>query len=263
MKRLKSLIIVIILILTLVFLNLLGVIGIFQKILSPIQGVTYSAGLKIKSFFQFKSTQELDQENQELKAGLKQALIDKTDLELLKQENEFFKKELDFIETSGFNFQVAKIIGKDIFQTKNVFIINKGTDAGIQTGLPVIISGQEKSKGYLVAKVVEVEAAISKIILITDPKSAVAAKVLGSQGTTGLVMGQRGLTLKMDLIPTDKDIKKHDLVVTSGLEEKIPSGLIIGQVEQVTSIPGDFFNQAKIKSFVDFDSLKIVTVLLP
>lgn len=263
MKRLKLLLIIISIIIAIIFLNILGIADIFQKALFPIQNAIYSAGLNIKSFFQLQPPQELQNENQKLKEKFNQTVIDRTELELLKQENEFLKKELDFLENSVYDYQIVKIIGRETSLGEDTVIINKGSDSNIEIGFPVILSGERKNHGYLIGKITQVKKTISHVALITSPKSLIAAKVLTSTGTTGLIKGERGLTLKMDLIPADKEIKINDLIVASGLEDKIPEGLIIGEVEGITSNPGDFFNQAKIKPFIDFDNLKIVTVLLP
>lgn len=266
-KRFKLLIIIILIALVLFFLNLFGVtkfaIGIFQKILTPFQQITYNVSLKIKSFFQSKSNTQLKQENFELQENLKHSLINAVEFATLKQENEFLKQQLHFLESTDSNYQVAAVIGQESSSGQKILILNKGSLAAIESNYPVIISGANKKQGYLVGKIVQVDNATSKVILITNSKSLIAAKVMGTNETTGIVKGERGLTLKMDLIPADKAIKKNDIIITSGLEPKIPEGLIIGEIEAILTQPGDFFNQAKIKPFADFDNLRIVTVLLP
>ena len=262
MKRLKFITTIILIIFALVLLNQLGVVSILQRILSPIQSYTYSAGLKIKSIFQIESKQELVEENQILKEKLEQLTIDKVSMELLKQENELLKRELNFLENSEYKYQIVKIISRETFLGKNALVLNKGSKDGIELGQPIILSSAERNQGYLIGKIIQVDDSISMAALITDPKSLIAAKTIGLNNAIGLVRGERGLTLKMDLIPSNKQIETGDLIVSSGLEEKIPEGLIIGEIEEIISSPGDFFNEAKIRSFVDFDNLKVVTVLL-
>jgi len=267
MKRFKLLIITILILLALFFLNYFGAINFikdtFQKVLTPVQETIFNTGFKVKSFFWSPTSPELKQENQELKKNLKQCLIDSSEFEILKQENEFLKKELNFQETSNLNYQVAKIIARESIFGKKVIILNKGEASGIKAGYPVIISAEQKNKGYLIGKIIETDENTSKLVLITDSKSTVAAKILGGDTTSGIVRGEKGLTLKMELVPTENQIQPSNIIITSGLEQNIPEGLIIGEIEQILSDPGDFFGQAKIKSFVDFDNLKIVTILLP
>lgn len=267
MKRLKIIIIIALIIIALIVSNIFGVtkfgVNLLQKIFSPIQEIAYSAGLKIKSISQLKTFNELAAENQILKEKLKQTQIDRTELDILIKENELLKKELDLKENSNLNHRVAQIIGRDKFLEYQIFLLNQGESSGIILGLPVILSGENPLQGYLVGKIVETKKNTSKMMLITDSKSQIAAKVNNSQGTSGIIQGERGLTLKMDLIPADKPIKTGDVIVTSGLEENIPEGLLIGEVEEILTQPGDFFSQAKIKYFANLDNLKIVTIILP
>jgi len=238
-------------------------LGVFQKIMSPLQEATYNFGSKIKSILSFESKEELEKENQELEEKLKNSRIDQIELSRLKEENKFLKEQLNFLDTTGANYKIAKIIAYEIISENKILILNQGKNAGLKKGYPTIISGNEKNQGYLIGKIIQVEANIAKLLPITAPRSSVAAKILNTSKTTGLLSGERGLTLKMDLIPKDQKIKKGDLVITSGLENEMPEGLILGEVEEVTSAIGDFFSSAKVNPQVDFETLRMVTVILP
>jgi len=52
-------------------------------------------------------------------------------------------------------------------------------------------------------------------------------------------------------------------VVTSGLEEKIPGGLVIGKVTKVNSDSNEVWQSADIEPLIDFDHLTMVSILLP
>ena len=69
--------------------------------------------------------------------------------------------------------------------------------------------------------------------------------------------------MEIDLIPIDKQIKSGDIVVTSGLENYIPRGLIIGEIENVETKPSDLFQKAIIKILTPFNNLRILTILKP
>jgi len=250
-------------ILLLFFLQFLGflqpALGLFQKILSPAQETIYN----ISQLFQFKSTETLRQENIKLEKKFQQSLIDQVELVRLKQENNFLKQELNFLETQDSNYQIAKIIAKETLLGRKILILNKGKKDGVEQGCPVIVSGANKRQGYLVAKITETENSISHALVITDSRSSIAAKINDNKNTTGLVTGERGLTLKMDLIPLNQEVKIGDLIITSGLENKIPDSLIIGEINELLSKPGDFFQKVKVNPFIDFETLRIVTILLP
>lgn len=267
MKHFKFIIIILFIITALILSNIFGIsnflINVFQKGFAPAQNVAYNFGLKIKSRFTSPSSSELEQENTRLKEKLKKYLIDKVEFTTLKQENEYLKQELNFLNSTDYNYQIAKIIAQEFLFSKKILTINQGKLAGIEKQDPVIASGENKTHGYYLGKIINASSATSKFQLITDSKSQTAAKILGHKSTTGLVKGERGLTLSLELIPITEKIKRGDLVITSGLQNKIPEGLIIGEVEEIISIPGNLFSKAKIKPFINFDNLKIVTVLLP
>lgn len=77
----------------------------------------------------------------------------------------------------------------------------------------------------------------------------------------GLVEGEYGLGIKMKLIPHFELIKENDLVVTSGLEEGIPRGLIVGQIKLIKNEPEELFQEASIESAVDFGKITLVNII--
>lgn len=90
-----------------------------------------------------------------------------------------------------------------------------------------------------------------------------AATILGDTKTNGITAGDLGLTIKMDFIPQTVIIKPGDLVVTSGLEDAIPRGLVIGKVSTVTKESNDLWQSAVIEPLINPDDLIIISVLLP
>jgi rod shape-determining protein MreC len=67
----------------------------------------------------------------------------------------------------------------------------------------------------------------------------------------------------MNFIPQSAEISLDDVVVTSGLEQYIPRGLIIGKIIEVTKDNNELWQNAVIESTVDSEDLVIVSVLLP
>jgi rod shape-determining protein MreC len=84
-----------------------------------------------------------------------------------------------------------------------------------------------------------------------------------SSEVMGILKGQFGLSLIMDLIPLDKKISPGDPVITSGLESDIPAGLLIGYVENIETSPNQLFQKATVQPLADFEGLRIVTILIP
>ena len=74
--------------------------------------------------------------------------------------------------------------------------------------------------------------------------------------TLGSVTGD----VTLDQIPQDTALQRGDLVLTSGLGGGYPPDLIIGQVVNVRT--RDLFQQATIQPVVDFNSIKIVLIIV-
>ena len=66
----------------------------------------------------------------------------------------------------------------------------------------------------------------------------------------------------LDLIPQDQEINIGDLVITSGLENNIPRGLLIGEVVEVISQVGQIFKQAKIIPPFNYQNLQTLTLII-
>ena len=78
---------------------------------------------------------------------------------------------------------------------------------------------------------------------------------------TGLVRGDDGLNLTIDLLPQGKTIEQGETIITSGLAGFFPPGLLIGQIEKIISSEVQTSQTAKIKPAVDFTSLEQVFVI--
>jgi rod shape-determining protein MreC len=107
---------------------------------------------------------------------------------------------------------------------------------------------------------VEVQAVTSKALRINDPQMGVSAIVQRSR-QQGLVAGTLGDLLVMKYLPADADIKPGDVVVTSGLTEAYPKGLLIGEVAEVRVESSGFGRYALIRPAVALGNLEEVLVV--
>ncbi|NDJ74918.1 MAG: rod shape-determining protein MreC [Chloroflexi bacterium] len=77
----------------------------------------------------------------------------------------------------------------------------------------------------------------------------------------GLVVGQFTGDLVMSYIPVDAVVGEGDLVLTNGLGQSLPADLVVGQVMSVSLAENELWQQARVRSLVDFDRLEIVQVI--
>jgi len=233
--------------------------GILVTIFSPVQQAvyaTYNGGQNIYSSWLKK--RDLIVENGKLQEQLVTLAIDTAKLKALEEENELLKKEMNFVDENKLKFVAAKIVSGVSDPLSQSVIINRGKKDGIETGLAVIADN-----GIMVGKISEARDDYSKVLLLSDNKSRVAATIQNLDHTVGLVEGQYGLSFSMTNIPQNQEIKDGDLIVTSGLEGKIPKNLLIAKVESIRSIESEIFKTAILTPIISLNSLSDIAVIIP
>ncbi len=175
----------------------------------------------------------------------------------LEKENAEIRKQLNFFHRQNFTAVAANIVGQNSDSVEKMVIIDAGDAAGIKLGQPVI-SGD----GILVGTIAKVEKDISMVRLINDNQSKIAATILNKDGSLGVVEGGYGLSVRMNFIPRNEDVLIGDKIITSGLEETIPRGLLIGEVAVAENEAYQPFQQAVLTTATDLSKLTVVSVLL-
>lgn len=242
------------------FAHYMGLISAPENFLrwafAPIIKLTYQIENKTKNFYaNFFDQHKIIGENEQCQTKLKQLFLDQTELALLREENKILRAEADFVKSKQKKV-TAEIIGRGMDNASDSVIINRGSAAGIVTGDPVIVED-----GFLLGKVTRTEKNISIIRLITDNQSKIAASLVNQDKTQGLVEGEHGLSIKMKMIPQDENAQVGDIVITSGGEQTIPRGLIIGKIESIQKELYEPFQSANLRPLTDLNKASIVTVL--
>jgi rod shape-determining protein MreC len=111
----------------------------------------------------------------------------------------------------------------------------------------------------VVGRVVKVSGNYSKVLLITDPNSAVGGVVQRTRAR-GLVVGSGGRELEMKYVEQTLNVEKGDLVVTSALGGIFPKGIVIGRVEEVDKRRSRLFRRVRVEPRVDLARLEEVLV---
>ena len=178
-------------------------------------------------------------------------------LKELEKENTEIRKQLNFFHRRNFTGVTAYIVGQSSDNVEKMVIIDVGDAAGIKFGQPVIAGD-----GILVGAIAKVEKNISMVRLINDNQSKIAATILNKNDSLGVVEGGYGLSVRMNFIPRNEDVLLGDKIITSGLQENIPRGLLIGEVAVVENEAYQPFQQAVLATAIDLSKLTIVSVLI-
>jgi len=229
-------------------------------IVIPIQNLFSEVGGWATDRIDFiKNIKDLEKQNKELLRKVDELTYENRILQQYKKENtrlrdllELDKKYADYPKVG------AEIIGKDPGNWYNVFLIDKGTNDGLETDM-VVLSGNG-----LVGHIIETAPNYSKVLSIIDDRNAVSSKVLRTSdlGVTkgDLALMNEGLC-KMEYIDSEADIIKGDEIVTSNLSDIYPPGIVIGTVKEIQVESHGLTKYALIEPVVDFRHLEEVLVI--
>lgn len=202
------------------------------------------------------SLRGLVQENSELQQRVISLQESQVEFDRLASENEILKEELGFVGRTEFDLQPCRILSLDTQQSSDVINLNCGSEAGIEEGFAVI------AKGHIFAKVVFVGNLTSSAVLLTNAQQTVDAKV-SKNDTEGVVKGSFGSGLLFDLVSQSAEVGQGDLIVTAGIDPKIPRNILIGEVGQQLSGPNDLFKQLTVLSPVKVNVIDHVFIVKP
>ncbi|MFW5888694.1 MAG: rod shape-determining protein MreC [Patescibacteria group bacterium] len=233
-----------------------------SKSLNPITSKLYFWGISTKNFF-YAGTEERDlqKENSELRKKVNELMAEKAELVSVKKENEKLREYLDFAKEREYEQKPAKIVSKGMFmetdKRNESILINKGAKDGLKKGMAAV-----NSQGVVTGKIAEVKSNVSEVRLLTNRNCELAVSIQNEEGTMGIARGEMGLTVNIDYIPQTRQISAGDTVVTSGMEENIPAGLILGKIKKVERESNDVWQTAVVEPLANLEELTMVAVVL-
>jgi len=193
--------------------------------------------------------------NAELEAQVSQLQTQVIDLQQRAGETAILAALVDFSRASPeSSYKAASVIGRDPSPFLHYIIINRGSNDGIQRGMPVV------TNEGLAGRIDAVISDAARVQLVTDPASTVNVH-LRNANTDALVAGSVTGDIGLELISQDAAVESGDIILTSGLGGGFPPELIVGQVINVRKLPAELFQEATIQPAVDFSRLQIVLVI--
>lgn len=205
------------------------------------------------------------QENERLRAQLDEQTQYETRIQQLEIENQELRDEVGRKESlSDYTPIPATRLARNPEMWYNRISINKGSNHGVEKNMAVITS-----KG-LVGKVVSVSNFKSTVQLLSDPdrRNLVAAKVIEKDSANlvayGLIRGydRERKALMFEIEPEEnREIKKGDIVQTSGTGGVMPPDLPIGEVIDVQPDSYGLIKIAYVKPAADFYDITNVIVV--
>ena len=244
-----------------------------KKDLNPVEQIVKDAIVSVEKivFYPFrfvinlvgdcKDLINVKEENDLLKISLDRIESIETENIELKRQLEQLKEELniDYVLTDYESIN-ATVISRNIGYWYNTITIDKGKKDGIKEEMPVV-----NSYGLL-GKVISTTSLTSTIRLITtsDTNNKISVSIISNdEKINGLINGYdyKNQTLKVEGISNTKTVRVGDLVYTSGLGGIFPSGILIGEVESITTDSYDLGKIIHVKPSVEFDNINFVKIL--
>lgn len=204
----------------------------------------------------FSSLSRLEEENRRLRTEqVRNAQILQEGRQLL-AENDQLRKLLSAAQRLPVKSTMAEILydTRDAFTRK--IVVDRGAQHGVVAGQPVI------DDLGVVGQVTRVFPFTSEVTLLTDKDHAISVQVLRS-GLRSVAYG-RGQSGVLDLryMPPNADIRKGDVLVTSGIDGVYPAGLSVASVTQVENKSTDAFAHIVCQPTGGVDRHKQLLILL-
>jgi len=230
----------------------------FEYITTPIVHISYSIGQWLHRLpHPLQQKKDLLSKNEKLQQENEKLLQENSALRALQEEAAITKRMQEFMDSISARGITAHVIGKSSSE-KKILIIDRGKDHGIIKGAAAITES-----GIIIGTVDNVQARSSHILLITDSSQNIAAKIQNDSSSPGVIKGEFGLALSMELIPQNDHVEAQQTVVTSALDSKIPPNLLIGTITDVDKKEGSVFQNAKVVSPIQLDRVETISVITP
>lgn len=179
----------------------------------------------------------------------------------LEDELEKLKKTLELNQTlSADSYLNATVINRNLGYWYNTITIDKGRTNGVKVDMPVVVS-----EG-LIGKVTKVTNFNSTVKLLTseDINNKISVKInIDGKNVYGLLSGydkKRGRFI-VEGIADNTEIKIGSTVLTTGMGDVFPSGILVGKVSKITKDNFDLARTVEVESNVNFDDIRYVTIL--
>ncbi|WP_164848328.1 rod shape-determining protein MreC [Halobacteriovorax sp. HLS] len=185
-------------------------------------------------------------------SDLKSQIFSYKEMEL---ENIRLKGLLDFGEDLPYKKVLAQVVARDASSDFRVLRINKGLSDGLKLQATVVTGSG------LVGFVYRLTDHFADVLTILDPNNRVDSLVKRIRAH-GIIEGDSDLRCLMKYVNRTEPIILNDEVLTSGLGNLYPKGILIGKVSKIERQSYGMTQEIEISPVVNFGKLEEVIVLV-
>ena len=202
-----------------------------------------------------QSKEALRRENMQLKSQLIHAHAKLQQQDYILAQNARLQGILSTTKPEQFDLNLAQVIGTDTNLLRQIVVLNKGEQDGVQVGQTVI------DEDGVLGQIINVYPNTSRLLLITDEQQSVAVTVKRT-GQRAIVTGQ-GIpsSLSLNYVFKTSDVRVGDELVSSGLGGRIPAGYRVGRIAHVKDEQTDNFRTIEVTPAANFIDNAYVLIL--
>ena len=221
---------------------------LFSPVQTALSGLTNTVVGGIKNYFFLTQTSK---ENARLLKEVSELKIQNRMAHQIQQENQRLRKMLELRERLPYQLIPGEVIARDAKAAQSrTLMINRGTRHGILSPMPVV------TPEGIVGMTIFVDVLSSKVLMITDASASIGA-MLEKGRVAGILNGDGRNSCILKFLPINVQVKKGDLVLTSGQEGIFPEGLAVGRVFQEVK-ESTLYRSFEVIPFPNFTSVNEV-----
>ncbi|AMN66786.1 MULTISPECIES: rod shape-determining protein MreC [unclassified Psychrobacter] len=202
-----------------------------------------------------QSKEALRRENVQLKSQLIHAQAKLQQQDYVLAQNARLQGILSTTKPDLFDLNLAQVIGTDTNLLKQIVVLNKGAQDGVQVGQTVI------DENGILGQIINVYPNTSRLLLITDEQQSVAVTIKRT-GQRAIVTGAGIPTsLRLNYVFKTSDVRIGDELVSSGLGGRIPAGYRVGRIARIKDTQADNFRSIEVSPAANFVDNAYVLIL--
>jgi len=196
-------------------------------------------------------------ENQRLHQAVAELMIENQHLRAAGIENQRLREELGLPAYHGFTLRPVEVLALSGEAVPAAATLSAGTHQGVHEGDPVM------TREGLLGRIGESYPTLSRVVLLTDLNSAVAAEV-ESTGVLGVLRFTTAPRPRLVLtsVPLADTVRIGQQVLTSGLSRRYPRQLPIGRVSRLGRDASGLMQDVEVEPFARLSRIRHAFVLV-
>ncbi|HET9550699.1 MAG TPA: rod shape-determining protein MreC [Candidatus Binatia bacterium] len=214
--------------------------ALLMWILRPLQIAGQGTANWIKGFRDnYDTLAGFRSENERLRKRLNTLEIERQRLLEAEATNRRLQQLLNFRSELPGGAITASIIAGSATSWFQSCVLNKGSADGVRKGMAVV------TPMGVIGKVVTVTGRTAKVLLLTDPNSGIDVLVQRTR-SRGIISGSLESGTVLKYIKRSEDVQEGDRLVTSGLDNVFPKGMLVGTVIKVRKQSRGLFQNVEV-----------------